>query len=59
MERKTRQLLLVITIYKTKTSEVIDTFTIDAKSSSIFFGANDPVDLIKDPSSVHYGKIIK
>ncbi len=56
---KPDKLLLVITIYKTKTSEVMDTFTIDAESSSIFFGDNDPVDLIKDPSSVHYGKIIK
>ncbi|MBQ1670820.1 MAG: DUF4823 domain-containing protein, partial [Treponema sp.] len=56
---KPDKLILVITIYKAKTSEVMDTFTIDAESSSIFFGANDPVDLIKDPSSVHYGKIIK
>lgn len=56
---KPDKLLLVITIYKAKTAQVMDTFTIKAESSSIFFGYNDPVDLIKDPSSVHYGKIIK
>jgi len=56
---KPDKLLLVITIYKAKTAQVMDTFTIDAKSSSIIFGDNDPVDLIKEPASVHYGKIIK
>jgi len=56
---KPDKLLLVITIYNAKTSEVMDTFTIDAESSSIVFGDNDPVDLIKEPASVHYGKIIK
>ena len=56
---KPDKLLLVITIYEAKTAQVMDTFTIDAESSSIVFGVDDPVDLIKEPSIVHYGKILK
>ncbi|MBO4385720.1 MAG: DUF4823 domain-containing protein [Treponema sp.] len=56
---KPDKLLLVIIIYRAKTAEIMDTFTIDASSSSIIFGDNDPVDLIKEPANVHYAKIIK
>ncbi len=56
---KPDKLLLDIIIYDAKTSAVMDKFTIDGKSARMIAGGNDPVELIKDPASVHYAKIIK
>ena len=56
---KPDKLLLDINIYMSKTGQVLDKFTIDAKSSNMIIGENDPVELIKSPAKAHYAKVLK